>query len=65
MVVNGFKIFRLGAIPEDVGIRIAAERHIANQIFDENWVRICLFGHMLFIGALEEAEEFGASRFLA
>jgi hypothetical protein len=24
-----------------------------------------LFGHMLFIGALEEAEEFGASRFLA
>ena len=56
MVVNGFKVFRLGAIPEDVGIRIAAERHIANQIFDENWVRIRLFGHMLFIRALEEAE---------
>lgn len=63
--MNRFKIFCLGAIPEDVGIRIAAEGHISNQIFDENWVRIRLFGHMLFIRTLEEAEELGASRFFA
>ena len=65
VVVNGFKIFCLGAIPEDVGICIASEGHISNQIFDENWVRIRLFGHMLFIWTLEEAEELGASRFFA
>ena len=63
--MNGFKIFCLGAIPEDVGICIATEGHISNQIFDENRVRIRLFGHMLFIWTLEEAEELGASRFFA
>ena len=54
--MNGFEVLCLGAIPNDIRIRIAAEGHISNKIFYENGVRIGLFGHMLFIRALEEAE---------
>ena len=64
VVVNGFEIFYLHAVPKDVWIRLAAHSHVANEILYEHGIGVSLFGHMFFIRSLEEAVKFGAGRLL-
>ena len=64
MVVDGFEILHLDAIPEDVRIRLATNGDIPHQIFDENRILVGLFGDMFFIGTLQQAEKLGAGGLL-
>lgn len=58
--MDGFKVFRLDAIPSNIGIRLAPNRDISHEVLDKDRVSVGALGNRLFIGALKKAVELRA-----
>ena len=60
VIMDAFEIFRLHAVPLDVGMSVAFEGDGTDEVFDKNGIIIGLFGHVFFVGPFEERKNFGA-----
>jgi hypothetical protein len=60
VIMDAFEIFRLHAVPLDVGMSVAFEGDGTDEVLDKNGIIIGLFGHVFFVGPFEERKDFGA-----
>ena len=60
VIVDAFEIFRLHAVPLDVGMSVAFEGNGTDEVLNKNGIIVGLFGHVLFVGPFEERKNFGA-----
>ena len=60
VVVDRLEIFRLHAVPLDVGMSVAFEGDGTDEVLDKNGIIVSLFGHVFFVGPFEERKNFGA-----
>ena len=55
MIVDGFEILGLHAVPKDGGLTIGVHRHVANKVLYKNRIIIRALGHRFFVRTLEHA----------
>ena len=60
VIMDAFEIFRLHAVPLDVGMSVAFEGDGTDEVLDKNGIIVSLFGHVFFVGPFEERKDFGA-----
>lgn len=60
VIMDAFEIFRLHAVPLDVGMSVAFEGDGTDEVLDKNGIIVSLFGHVFFVGPFEERKNFGA-----
>jgi hypothetical protein len=60
VIMDAFEIFRLYAVPLDVGMSAAFEGDGTDEVLDKNGIIVGLFGHVFFVGPFEERKDFGA-----
>ena len=60
VIMDAFEIFRLHAVPLDVGMSVAFEGDGTDEVLDKNGIIVGLFGHVFFVGPFEKRKDFGA-----
>jgi len=60
VIMDAFEILGFNAVPLDVGMGVALKGDGTDEILDENGIIVGLFGHVFFVGPLEERKDFGA-----
>ena len=59
VVVDGLEVFRLHAVPFNVGLAIGARGDVAHEVLHEHGVLVGALGDSFFVGPLEQGVELG------
>jgi hypothetical protein len=60
--MDALHVFRLDLVPGDVGMLVAAEGNVADEVLDKHGIIVGAFGDGLFVGALEQRVDIAAGR---